>query len=174
MSSDAVPAAGESLRTRLLRLAFNFYPCYRRTGGRITYIARDHTEVRVKLPLDWRTRGYWGTLFGGSMYGAIDPILVVMLARRLGPDYVVWDKAATIEFRRPGRGTLFARFRIEDAEIEELRLALAREPKLDRTFAVQLTDADGLVHAAFTKTLHLRRRQTEDRAEARAAAPAAG
>jgi acyl-coenzyme A thioesterase PaaI-like protein len=156
----------ESLRTRLMRLGFNFYPCYRRTGARITYIAADHSEVRLKLPLNWTTRGYWGTLFGGAMYGAIDPILVVMLARRLGPDYVVWDKAATIEFRKPGRSTLFARFRIEDAEIEELRRNLAEMPKLERVWQVDLTDAAGVVHAHFTKTLHLRRRSADARAAA--------
>lgn len=148
----------ESLRTRLTRFAFNFFPCYRRTGARLTYIADDYAEVRLKLPLNWTTRGYWGTIFGGSMYAAIDPVLLVMLARRLGPDYQVWDKAATIEFRKPGRSTLYARFRIENAEIEELRRLLAREPKIERVYQVELADAAGTVHAAFTKTLHLRRR----------------
>jgi len=148
----------ESLRTRLTRVAFNFFPCYRRTGARLTYIAHDYAEVRVKLPLNWKTRGYWGTTFGGSMYAAIDPVLLVMLARRLGPDYQVWDKAATMEFKKPGRSALYARFRIEDVEIDELRRLLAHEPKIERTYRVELADAAGTVHAAFTKTLHLRRR----------------
>jgi acyl-coenzyme A thioesterase PaaI-like protein len=164
----------ESLKTRLLRFAFNFYPCYRRTGARLTHIASDFTEVGVKLPLNWRTRGYWGTTFGGSMYAAIDPVLLVMLARRLGRDYQVWDKAATIEFRKPGRATLYARFRIEEGEIEALRQALAREGRIERTYAVDLVDEAGAVHAHFTKTLHLRdRRGAQLRsAEAAAAAPA--
>lgn len=164
----------ESLRTWLQRFAFNFYPCYRRTGARLTYIADNHGEVRVKLPLDWRTRGYWGTTFGGSMYGAIDPVLLVMLARRLGPDYIVWDKAATIEFKKPGRSTLYACFRIEDAEIEELRRLLEQEPRIERTYSIDLTDSAGTVHAAFTKTLHMRVRKARERAspDARSAAPA--
>lgn len=160
----------ESLKTRLLRFAFNFYPCYRRTGARLTYAADDYSEVRVKLPLNWKTRGYWGTLFGGSMYGAIDPVLVVMLARRLGPDYVVWDKSATIEFKKPGRATLYARFRVEDAEVAELRRAIERDGKAEHTWPVELTDAAGTVHAAFTKTLHLRRRDKAGAATPRAAA----
>ncbi len=57
----------ESLRTRLERLGFNFFPAYRRTGARITYIRADWREVRIKLPLSWRTRNYVGTIFGGSM-----------------------------------------------------------------------------------------------------------
>lgn len=158
---------GESLRTRLTRVAFNFFPCYRRTGARLTYIADDYSEVRVKLPLNWKTRGYWGTIFGGSMYAAIDPVLLVMLARRLGAGYQVWDKAATIEFRKPGRATLYARFRIEETEIDELRRLLAQEPKIERTWRVELVDGAGTVHAAFTKTLHLHRRgAAADRPEA--------
>ncbi|HEX9489694.1 MAG TPA: DUF4442 domain-containing protein [Stellaceae bacterium] len=149
----------ESLRSRLLRFAMNFrYPCYRRTGARITYIAGDYTELHIKLPLNWTTRGHWGTIFGGSMYGAIDPVLMLMLAVRLGRNYQVWDKAATIEFKKPGRSTLYARFRIEEAEIEELRQLLVREPKVERVYRIELTDSAGTVHAAFTKTLHLRRR----------------
>ncbi|HWI29799.1 MAG TPA: DUF4442 domain-containing protein [Stellaceae bacterium] len=156
----------ESLRTKLLRFAFNFYPCYRRTGARITYIAADYSEVRVKLPLNRKTRGYWGTTFGGSMYAAIDPVLLVMLARRLGPGFIVWDKAATIEFKKPGRGTLYARFRIEELEIEELRRSLERDGRIERSWPIELTDAAGTVHAAFTKTLHLRRREAPSRAAA--------
>jgi acyl-coenzyme A thioesterase PaaI-like protein len=164
----------ESLKTRLLRFAFNFYPCYRRTGARLVYIASDLSEIRVKLPLNWRTRGYWGTTFGGSMYAAIDPVLLVMLARRLGPSYQVWDKAATIEFRKPGRTALHARFRIEEAEIETLRQALAREGRIERTYAVDLVDEAGAVHAHFTKTLHLRdRRGAQLRSAEAATAPAA-
>ncbi|MGO8917635.1 MAG: PaaI family thioesterase [Stellaceae bacterium] len=164
----------ESLRTRLLRFAFNFYPCYRRTGARLIYCASDYSEVHVKLPLNWKTRGYWGSIFGGSMYAAIDPVLLVMLARRLGPGYVVWDKAATMEFKKPGRSTLYARFRIEAAEIEELRLRLAREGRLDRTYRIELTDRAGTVHAAFTKTLHLRDRNAGEKTAAPARTATAG
>ncbi|HET7595226.1 MAG TPA: hypothetical protein VFK49_07200, partial [Stellaceae bacterium] len=61
-------------------------------------------------------------------------------------------------FRKPGRSALYARFRIEEAEIDELRRLLAREPKIERIWRVELADAAGTVHATFTKTLHLRRR----------------
>src|SRR5262245_56317244 len=100
----------ESLRSRLERWRFNLFPAYRRTGARITYIAGDWREIRVKIPLNRSTRNYVGTVFGGSLYGAVDPIYMMMLIRLLGPGHVVWDKAAAIRFLKPGRGTLFARF----------------------------------------------------------------
>ena len=52
----------ESWQTRLRRWGFNFFPAYRGTGARITYIAADWREVRIRLPLSWRTRNYVGTI----------------------------------------------------------------------------------------------------------------
>lgn len=148
----------ESLRTRIQRLGFNWFPAYRGTGGRITYIAADWREIRIRLPLNLRTRNYVGTIFGGSMYGAVDPIYMVMLIRCLGPEYVVWDKAASIRFRRPGRATLHARFVLDEAELDAVRAALAGAPAIDRTYRVELADAEGVVHAVIEKVIHIRRK----------------
>ncbi len=147
----------ESWPSRLLRWRFNFFPAYRGTGARITYIAEDFREVHVKLPLNWRTRNYVATIFGGSLYGAVDPIYMIMLIRILGPGYTVWDKAATIRFIRPGRATLHARFRIEEEEIRTIRRMLETAPSVDRTYRVDLTDAEGVVHASVEKTIYIRK-----------------
>lgn len=133
----------------------NFWPCYRGSGGRITYIAGDWKEVRVRLRLSLRTRNYVGSIFGGSLYACVDPIYMLMLIKCLGPGYVVWDKAASIRFRRPGRGTLTAAFRLGDAELDEIRRLLESEPKLDRSYRVELVDANGTVHAEIDKVIHI-------------------
>jgi len=148
----------ESLRTRLTRLMFNFWPCYRGSGGRVTYIARDFREIRVRLRLSLRTYNYVGTIYGGSMYAAVDPLYMFMLIQNLGPEYVVWDKAATIHFKKPGRTTLFARFVIDDAELAAIRQALIGAPSIDRVYTIDLADKDGVIHAIVEKTLYIRRR----------------
>jgi acyl-coenzyme A thioesterase PaaI-like protein len=148
----------ESLRTRLLRLRFNLFPAYRGTGARVTYIADDLREIRVRLPLSWRTRNYVGTIFGGSMYAAVDPILMVMLIQNLGRGYVVWDKSASIRFRRPGREALYARFVVDEAELQAIRDALSRADKVDREYRVELMDREGTVHAEVDKVIQVRRR----------------
>jgi hypothetical protein len=148
----------ESFRSRLLRWKFNVFPAYRGTGGRVTYIAGDFKEVRVKLRLSWRTRNYVGTIFGGSMYGSVDPMYMIMLIHLLGRDYVVWDKAATIRFRRPGRGTLFATFRVDDSELDAIRIQTANGEPLDRTYNVELVDAEGVVHASVEKVIYIKRK----------------
>src|SRR5213596_1389678 len=95
-------AMPESAATRWLRWKLNFFPAYRALGAHIDYIASDYREIRVHLPLFWRTRNYVGSIFGGSLYGVVDPVYMLMLIERMGSEYVVWDKAASIRFRRPG------------------------------------------------------------------------
>jgi acyl-coenzyme A thioesterase PaaI-like protein len=144
----------ESLKTRFLRWRFNFFPAYRGTGARLTYIADDFHEIRTKLPLNWRTKNYVGTTFGGSLYGAVDPLYMVMLIKILGNGYVVWDKAATIRFKRPGRETLFATFVVTPEEVEQIKQDLKESKSIDRIFHVDLVDRNGKVHAQIEKTLY--------------------
>jgi acyl-coenzyme A thioesterase PaaI-like protein len=75
--------------TKILRRGFNFFPAYRSTGGRITYIAGNWQEVRIKVSLNWRTRNYVGTIYGGIMFGAIDHNYMMMLIKILGSEYIV-------------------------------------------------------------------------------------
>jgi acyl-coenzyme A thioesterase PaaI-like protein len=143
---------------RTFRHVLNWYPCYRGTGGKVTHIAPDWSEMRVRLRLGWRTRNYVGTIYGGSLYACVDPHFMFMLMHRLGPGYTVWDKAASIRFRRPGRSTLTAVCRLPDAEVEEVRRLLETEPKVDRTYQVDLVDAAGVVHARVEKVVNVRRK----------------
>lgn len=142
------------------RWGFNLFPAWRGTGARITYVRADWKEVRVRLPLNWRTRNYVGTIFGGSLYGAADPIYMIMLIKCLGPAYTVWDKSATIRFRKPGRSTLYARFLLEEAELDEIRRLLETETSIERVYVVELADSAGTVHAAVEKTISIRKNST--------------
>jgi acyl-coenzyme A thioesterase PaaI-like protein len=148
-----------ALRSWLYRTAFNLWPCYRGTGARVTHIAADWSEVRITLPASLWTRNYVGTIFGGSMYAAVDPFFMIMLMKRLGPGYVVWDKAATIRFKKPGRTRLFATFRLPPGEAAAIHGALEHERSADRTYSVDLVDHEGTVHASVEKVVYVRRRE---------------
>jgi acyl-coenzyme A thioesterase PaaI-like protein len=148
----------ETWRTRAFTLLFNWFPAYRGTGARVTYIAGDWSEVRIRLPLSWRTRNYVGTIFGGSIYASIDPMYMLMLIQILGPDYIVWDKAATIRFRRPGREQLYATFQIAPDDVDAIRAAVAANGKTEKEYAVDLVNKSGEVHASFTKLISIRHR----------------
>jgi hypothetical protein len=146
------------MRTRWLRWKLKLFPAWRGTGATVTYIADDFHELRVKLPLSWRTRNYVGTIFGGSLYASVDPWYMILLIQLLGRNYIVWDKAATIRFKKPGRSTLYATFTLDDTELETIREATAHGRPVDRTYTVELKDKDGVVHAAVDKVIYIRRK----------------
>jgi acyl-coenzyme A thioesterase PaaI-like protein len=145
----------ENLASKIDRWKFNFLPAYRGTGARVVYISHDYRRMRVKIPLSWRTRNYVGTIYGGSMYGGIDPIYMLMLIKTLGGEYIVWDKAAKIRFKRPGKETLYADFLLTEEELNEIKAALETQKSVDRIYTVELKDKNGKVHAVIEKTLYV-------------------
>lgn len=149
----------ESFASKIDRIKFNFFPAYRGTGARIVYIADDYREIRIKIPLSWRTRNYVGTIYGGSMYAGIDPIYMIMLIKNLGKDYVVWDKAAKIRFKRPGKETLFADFVIDENELTEIKELLKNSNSIDRIYNVELKNKDGKTHCIIEKTLYIAKKR---------------
>ena len=134
------------------------WPCYFGTGVRIRYLADNFRETRIDVPLSWRTRNYVGTIFGGSMYGSVDPVYMLMLMKNLGAKYEIWDKAATISFKKPGRCTLHARFVLTD---DEIRLVgeLCKNGPVDRSYFIDLTDDEGRVCATVEKIIHIRNKE---------------
>lgn len=151
----------ESFASKIDRLKFNIFPAYRGSGARVVYISDDYHEMRIKIPLSWRTRNYVGTIYGGSMYAGIDPIYMLMLIKILGRDYIVWDKAANIRFKRPGKETLFADFRLDGEEIAEIRRLLETNKSVDRIYNVELKSRDGKVHVIIEKTIYISRKNKD-------------
>jgi hypothetical protein len=105
-------------------------------------------------------RNYVGTHYGGSLYSMVDAFYMVMLIENLGREYIVWDKSASIRFRKPGRGTVRAEFRLTEEKIEEIKRALEREETIEREFGVEVKDESGEVIAEVKKLLHFRRKDT--------------
>jgi hypothetical protein len=151
----------ESLKTKIYKFGFNLFPAFRGTGGKVTFISGDFKEIHLKLPLNWRTKNYVGTIYGGSMYGSIDPIYMFMLLKTLGKQFIIWDKAASIRFIKPGRTTLYAKFTLSDTELSCIKQELNSNSKIDRVYQVELVDKDGVVYAKVDKTLHIRQKAME-------------
>jgi acyl-coenzyme A thioesterase PaaI-like protein len=147
------------LANKLRCWPFYVSACYRGTGGRIKSISEDWSEIHLELPLSRRTRNYVGTIFGGSIYAAVDPIYMLMLIHRLGKEFVVWDKAATIQFKKPGRETLFARFAVLDEELAAIHTALETQRSIDRTYMIELKDSSGTVCATVEKLIYIRKQE---------------
>ncbi len=144
---------------RLMKLLFNLSPMYRRTGGRIITVSNDLRFVRIKLPLNYKTRNYVGTLYGGHMYSCVDGIYMVQLINLLGSEYVVWDKSATIAFRRPGKTTLFADFRITNQFLEHVICEITDKLERDFKLQVDLKDQEGQIYAEIEKVIYIAKKE---------------
>jgi acyl-coenzyme A thioesterase PaaI-like protein len=142
--------------SRFLRLMW-LYPPFLGAGIRIRHAADDLSRIEVEMPLRFWNRNFVGTHFGGSLYSMCDPFFMLMLMARLGPEYVVWDKAATIEFLRPGRGKVSAVFEVTDAQVEDIRRQADGGGKVLPRFTATVVGADGSPIARVEKTLHVRR-----------------
>jgi acyl-coenzyme A thioesterase PaaI-like protein len=136
----------------------NLYPPYLGAGIRLAHVAPDLRTFAVRMKLTRANRNYVGTHFGGSLYAMCDPFFMLILIENLGPGYVVWDKAATIRFRRPGRGTVRATFHIAAETIEEIRRAADAGETIERIFLAAVVAEDGAVVADVEKLLYVRRK----------------
>ena len=138
-----------------LRLGLNWFPAYRATGARLIHVSDDLQRIVVRLPLKRVTRNGAGTMFGGSLYAATDPIYALLLAANLGPDYIVWDKSASIRYRKPGREALTAEFSVSAEEIAAVRAEVERSGSCNRTYLTTFSDRHGVVHAEIEKTVYV-------------------
>jgi hypothetical protein len=135
-----------------------FYPPYLGAGVRVTHVADDFRTVKVEMPLRFYNKNYVGTHFGGSLYAMCDPFYMLMLINILGPDYIVWDKAASIRFKKPGRGLVKATFHLSEERIAEIRAAADAQGKVEPQFQIEIIDNEGNVVAEVDKLLYVRRK----------------
>ena len=148
--------------THALRRWINLWPPFLGAGIRVKHIAPDMKSVDVEMKLRWWNANYVGTHFGGSLFALTDAFYMLMLMANLGPDYIVWDKAASIRYRRPGRGTVRAEFRLTDAQLNDIREKLKTLPKYEPTFKVEVKDVQGTVIAEVEKLLYIRRKDASE------------
>jgi acyl-coenzyme A thioesterase PaaI-like protein len=144
------------MRAGTLRRLVNFWPPFLFNSITVTQLAEDWSSATVRLKLRFWNRNYVGTQFGGNLFAMTDPWWMLLAIHRLGSKYLVWDKAATIDFIAPGKGDVFAHFVLEENAVEEMRAAAADGSKVLRWFEVDVKAADGTLIARVRKQLYVR------------------
>ena len=144
------------MQASTFRRLMNLWPPFLCNGIHVTAISANWTAVDVALRLRPWNRNYVGSQFGGNLFAMTDPFWMLLAMHRLGPDYYVWDKAASIDFVAPGREDVHAHFRLDDATLDELRTAAANGEKVLRWFDTEVVTAAGEVVARVRKQLYVR------------------
>ena len=146
------------MKLKMLKFGINLWPPFLGAGIRVKHIATDYREVIVTMKLRWYNRNYVGTHFGGSLAAMTDPFYMLMLIHLLGKEYIVWDKTSTIDFITPGRGTVTARFRLNDDQIAEIKNETADGKAYFPALSVDIVNESGEVVACVNKKLYVRKK----------------
>lgn len=142
-----------------LKLLLNTWPPLRFAGIKVLRLDPDFRYAKVRLSRTWYNRNYVGTQFGGSLFSMTDPFWMIMVLESLGGDYVVWDSKGEIDFVAPGRESVFAEFRVDEALLDELRAATAGGEKYLRWCETHIRTASGELIARVRKQLYVRRKR---------------
>lgn len=140
----------------LMRHGINFWGPFMGAGIKVVDADDDFTMIKVELRDRWYNRNIVGVHFGGSLYAMCDPFYMGMLLHHLGRDFVIWDKGASIKFKRPGKGTVSAVFAISKDEIARIRAEAESQEKIQPVFSTTVRDADGKVVAEIEKTVYIK------------------
>lgn len=140
---------------QIYKHGFNWSPMYRRSTGKIVSVSSDLFYVKVKIPISIKNRNYVGSIFGGSLFSATDPIYMIQLINILGDNYVVWDKEASIKYKRPAKESVFTEFIFNKEEIENIKkdVALNGETTLIKT--PNIITGDGIIIAELIKSVYV-------------------
>ena len=141
------------------KMAVNLYPPFFAAGISISQADSDFKFIEVEMKMSWFNRNYVGTHFGGSLYAMCDPFYMFMLIYRLGSDYIIWDKSATIDFLKPGDGTVKAIFAISDEEIDSIRHFVKENRKMDKEFHTFIYNQKNERIAKVKKILYIRKKR---------------
>ncbi|WP_339754196.1 DUF4442 domain-containing protein [Algoriphagus aquimarinus] len=150
--------SSKSKKFRKMIRAVNWYPPFLFSGIKVVDFADDFSMFRTRLKLTWFNRNLMGTAFGGSLYAMCDPFFMFILLIQLGEEYIVWDKTASIEFVKPGKGTVYAEFKLSQAQISEIKIAVDRDGKGVFEFPCEVIDSAGNIIAKLKKGVYVRRK----------------
>lgn len=148
----------DKLPIGMIRLIFNCWPPFFGAGIKVNKISPDYRFFDVSMKLKLLNRNYVGVHFGGSLFSMVDPFYMIMFSKNLGKEYVVWDKAASIEFKKPGRGTVKAHCSITEEDLTIIKNKANENGKYIFDRAVDVLNENDEVVATVTKTIYVRKK----------------
>ena len=146
------------MKAATLRRIVNLWPPFLFSGIRITRLSEDYREAEVVLKSHWYNMNYVGVHFGGSLFAMTDACYMIMLMQVMGKGYYVWDRRAAIDYLKPGRGTVTARFAVTEDKYQEILRATAGGEKYFPEFTVDITGTSGETVARVVKTLYVKKK----------------
>lgn len=100
------------------------------------------------------------TIFGGTIFSAIDPFYPILLDQYFKHQgilrTVAWLKTAHIDYIKPGRHDLYVSFHLKEEVLLEALQIIKKEGKVVKTFQTQVFDKHGTLCAVAHNEIYIR------------------
>jgi acyl-coenzyme A thioesterase PaaI-like protein len=128
----------------------------------VKHIQAEFTGIDVKIYKSFLNINANKTVFGGTIFSALDPIhslLLDQIFKSKGMDNTIaWLKSAKIEYLRPGHTDLVFSVRLSPDEIENAYQAILTKGKIIQTFTTEIFDKNGVLCALSHNEIYIRNR----------------
>lgn len=95
-------------------------------------------------------------MFGGSMFSASDPILMIQYLALLKHEYIVWDKSANIQFKKPAREDVWIEFNVNQKDLDRVIKETDKNGTYTFVQTISLTNKDkSVVFATVDKEIYV-------------------
>lgn len=136
-----------------------FWPPFWGAGISVKRFSQDMSSIDVQMKMKPWNKNYVGTHYGGSLYSMTDPFYMLMLMNLLGKNYIVWDKSATIRYKIPAKGTVYAHFQVTQEQLEQFRREVEETNKCEAEFVVEIKSSEGVTICVVKKIIHISRKR---------------
>lgn len=126
----------------------------------IKRIHPDFRQIDIKVNKSLLNKNINGTIFGGTIFAAVDPIHTLLLDqifRREGvKKMITWLKSAKIEYLKPAARSLHFSIRITEQDIQSALTDVKVSGKVVKVFEILIYDRDGLLCARSSNEIYIR------------------
>lgn len=120
---------------------------------------KGYQAVDVRVRRSFLNRNSNGSIFGGTIFSATDPLYALLFGQLMGRKgfrTIVWLKSAQIRYIKPAMTSLDISVRITDEQVLEVEQTLEKHGKFVKVFSIELRDNSGEVCAVAENEVYMR------------------
>lgn len=144
----------------LLKWVLRTYPPFLFQRIWVQRVHEDFKGIDVKIRKSFLNINSNKTVFGGTIFSALDPIhsiLFHLILKQNGlKKSIAWLKSAKINYLKPGTTDLYYSVVINDDDIEEAKYEIKKNGKIVKTFTTEVFDKTGLKCAVCENEIYIR------------------
>ena len=147
------------LKSGFARFLINLYPPMIFNGVRVLSLSKDFTSLKLRIRRTIFTRNHSGSIFGGSLFSAVDPYYALMfwqIFQQEGFDCSTWLKSAEIKYLRPANKKLYASLFITEEEKKQALDSIKSQGRFDAHYTIYLVDKEGFKYVEIKQLITLK------------------